>query len=100
MSLSPVGDTLALTRLIWDLYSKGYAVARDAPKEFQDLLEDLRLLRLVLWFIRDQVTSDERSCSEATHQTLRRCFDVLSDFQALVAKYEKLGRLTPFEAIE
>lgn len=93
MSFSPIGDTLALTRLAWDLYSRGYAVARDASKEFNSLLADLRLLKLVLWYIRDKVTRGGKSCSESTLETLHDCFRTLYDFEALVAKFEKLGKL-------
>ena len=93
MSFSPIGDTLALTRLAWDLYSRGYAVARDASKEFKLLLADFRLLKLVLWYIRDKVTRDGKSCSHSTLETLHGCFRTLYEFEALVAKFEKLGKL-------
>lgn len=75
------------------LYSKGYAVARDVPKEFKYLLEDLRLLKLVLWCIRDKMTRGGKSCSKSTQETLHRCFHTLYDFEALVAKYEILGEV-------
>lgn len=93
MSYSPAGDTIAITRLAWDLYSRGYAVARDAPEEFKSLLADLRLLKLVLWYIRDKVTRGGKSCSDSTLATLRDCFRTLNDFEVVVGKYEKLGKL-------
>lgn len=93
MSFSPIGDTLAITRLAWDLYSRGYAVARDASAEFKSLLADLRLLKLVLWYIRDKVTRGGKSCSDSTLATLHDCFRTLNDFEALVGKFEKLGKL-------
>ena len=82
------------------LYSKGYAVARDAPKEFKYLLEDLRLLKLVLWCIRDKMTRGGKSCSKSTQETLHRCFHTLYDFEALVAKYEILGEVDAHPVIK
>lgn len=92
MSFS-VGDAIAVTRLAWQLYSRGYAVARDASTEFKSLLADLRSLKLVLWNIRDKLTRGGKSCSGSTLATLRDCFRTLYDFEALVGKFEKLGKL-------
>ena len=72
-------------------------MARDAPKEFKYLLEDLRLLKIVLWYIRDNVTRGGKTCSRSTQVTLHRCFHTLYDFEALVAKYDLLGEAKSLE---
>lgn len=89
-----VGDILQLSRLAADLYNKGWAVARDAPQDFRDLVHELLLLKDILFVVHRKVTRDPDAYGDATQRVLQRCFDVLWEFSNLVAKYEKLGRLS------
>lgn len=95
MSVQPIGDTIALVTLAWNIYFKGYAVARDAPQEFQELLDDLLQVKRILWHIHKKVERDVNSNDEFSRKILppllRRCFLTLYKIEALVAKYEKLG---------
>lgn len=96
MSLSPISDTLALTKLAFDLYEKGYVVARDAPKQFCELLEDLSLLKEVLWHIRNYINQENAPRGKAVDAVLshlKRFSHILNGFGDLVSKYEKLGEL-------
>ncbi|KAL9009421.1 MAG: hypothetical protein Q9173_005551 [Seirophora scorigena] len=86
-----VGDILQLSRLAADLYNKGWVVARDAPQEFRDLVHDLLLLKDILFIVHRKVTRDPDLYGDPTKRVLRCCFDALSDFSTLVAKYEKLA---------
>lgn len=87
-----IGDILQLSRLAADLYNKGWAVARDAPQDFRDLVHELLLLKGILFTIHRKVERDPDAYGDATRRVLQRCFEVLSEFSILVAKYEKLGR--------
>ena len=53
-----VTDILAVTKLAWDLYHKCYLVARDAPDEFRQLVNELASLQSVLRTVRDDINSD------------------------------------------
>ena len=52
MSYSPIGDTVALTKLAYTLYSRVIVVARDAPEQFAELLQDLDLYKSILYRIK------------------------------------------------
>ncbi|KAI4185196.1 MAG: hypothetical protein LQ346_005959 [Caloplaca aetnensis] len=86
-----IGDILQLSRLAADLYNKGWAVARDAPQDFRDLVHELLLLKGILFTIHRKVERDPDAYGDATRRVLQRCFEVLSEFSILVAKYEKLA---------
>ncbi|KAL8716587.1 MAG: hypothetical protein Q9225_006097 [Loekoesia sp. 1 TL-2023] len=86
-----VGDILQLSRLAADLYTKGWAVARDAPQDFRDLVHELLLLKAILFGVHKKVKRDPDSYGDATERVLQRCFDALSEFSTLVRKYEKLA---------
>ncbi|KAL8935897.1 MAG: hypothetical protein Q9211_004456 [Gyalolechia sp. 1 TL-2023] len=88
-----VGDILQLSRLAADLYTKGWAVARDAPQDFRDLVHELLLLKDILFVVHKKVSRDPDSYGDPTGRVLQYCFDALSEFSNLVGKYEKLGRL-------
>ena len=93
MSLSPIGDTLALATLAHNLYSKGYLVVRDAPAEFRSLLDQLRVFRRVILQFNHKVDRDRNPLSECTGLVLEQCSQTLGDFETLLAKYERLGRV-------
>ncbi|KAK4692952.1 hypothetical protein P7C71_g4350, partial [Lecanoromycetidae sp. Uapishka_2] len=92
MSYSPVGDTVALTNLAYTLYTKVYAVAKNAPEEFGKLSQELNIYKVVLFRIRDQVRRDADSeYGKPVKDVLERCFQTLRGVRDLTAKYENLG---------
>lgn len=92
MSYSIVGDTMALTKLAYSVYSKVYLVARDAPEQFAELSRDLQIFKSILYQVHDQVNRDTDSIHGTNIQdVLRRCFDTLRGLRDLTVKYEKLG---------
>ena len=91
MSVSPIGDSLALATLAFNLYSKGYLVVRDAPAEFRLLVGRLQVFRRMILHVNHKVDQDGRSMSECTHAVLEMCSRTLYDFETLLAKYERLG---------
>ena len=92
-----VTDVLAVTKLAWDLYHNCYLVARDAPDNFRQLVNELAALQGVLRTLRDDINSDKsffERHGEDRKQTLQRCvantFETLSKLQKLVVKYREL----------
>ena len=82
----------------WDLYHNCYLVAREAPDDFRQLVNELGSLQGVLRNLRDDVHSDKsfvERLGEHRKETLERClsacFDTLRKLQELVVKYRKLG---------
>ena len=93
-----IGDLLSVTKLAWDLYHNCYLVAREAPEEFRQLVNELASLQSVLRTLRDDVNSDKsfiERLDENRKQTLetclKMCFETLQRLQELVIKYRKLG---------
>ncbi|KAL9039237.1 MAG: hypothetical protein Q9180_002650 [Flavoplaca navasiana] len=93
-----IGDILQLSRLAATLYTKGWLVARDAPQDFRDLVQELLLLKDVLFIVHRKVTrevtrddDDDGLYSHVTNRVLQQCSGALLDFSVLVAKYEKLA---------
>ena len=85
----PVGDTVALTVLAYQLYKKGYSVAKHAPDEFRALLEELDVFKRTVWQVQRSLKNSNESLGE---DIITICTNVLvKDFQPLVLKYEKLG---------
>lgn len=92
MSYSPIGDTIALTKLAYALYSRVVVVARDAPEQFEALLRDLDIYKGVLYRIRSQTDhGGDPSYSVAVQAVLERCFSTLYGLRDLTTKYENLG---------
>lgn len=93
MSYSPIGDTIALTRLAYTLYSRVIVVARDAPEQFEALLQDLDVYKSVLYRIESQIDHEsDPSYNVAVQDVLKRCFRTLYGLRDLTAKYENLGK--------
>ncbi|KZF21678.1 hypothetical protein L228DRAFT_157664 [Xylona heveae TC161] len=93
-----IGDILSVTKLAWDLYHNCFLVAREAPDEFRQLVNELGSLQSVLRTLRDDVNSDKQfldRMGEQKRQTLQRClaglFDTLRKLEKLVIKYRELG---------
>ena len=92
MSYSPIGDTVALTNLAYNLYSKVYTVAKNAPERFGDLSRELQVYRAVLFRVRDQLRRDAGSeYGKPVKDVLEQCFQTLRGVRELTAKYENLG---------
>lgn len=95
-----VGDILQLSRFAADLYTKGWAVARDAPQDFRDLVHELLLLKDILFVVHKRISRDPDSYGDPTRRVLRYCFDALSEFSSLVGKYEELGKLANHNTVQ
>lgn len=93
-----VSDILTVTKLAWDLYHKCYLVAREAPDEFRNLVNELASLQSVLRTVRDDINSDKsfmenlgENRKESLERCLLGCFETLSRLKKLVIKYQELG---------
>ena len=97
MSYSPIGDTIALMKLAYTLYSRVIVVARDAPEQFKALLQDLDVYKSVLYRIRSQTDrGSDPTYNDAVHNILIRCFQTLYELRDLTTKYENLGEYDLF----
>ncbi|KAI9754855.1 MAG: hypothetical protein M4579_004512 [Chaenotheca gracillima] len=93
-----VGDVLSVTKLAWNLYHTCYLVARDAPEEFRQLVNELASLQGVLRSLRDDVNSDKsflerlgENRKDMLERCLAGCYDTLQKLEALVSRYRQLG---------
>ncbi len=87
-----VGDAVALAKLSYDLCNKGFKAARDAPRNFRELLIELQLIRKTLWRIQARITTGADNIDQDVREVLGICQAALEDFKPLVLKYEKLGK--------
>ena len=93
MAYSPIGDTIALTKLAYTLYSRVIVVAREAPEQFEALLQDLAIYKSVLYRIGSRTDHDsDPSYSEAVQDVLENCSRTLHELRDLTIKYENLGQ--------
>ncbi|KAL9009388.1 MAG: hypothetical protein Q9173_005576 [Seirophora scorigena] len=92
-----VGDVLAVTKLAWDLYHKCYKVAKDAPDDFRQLVNELASLEGVLRTLRDDANSNDSFTrrlddgrKERLEMCIQSCHDTLRNLKKLVNKYQEL----------
>ena len=91
MSYSFVGDTLAIINLAYKLYSRVIIVARGAPEQFDDLLQDLQTMKVILYQIGDRVNHDRDPAQRSpVDKILGRCLNTLWGLGNLMSKYENL----------
>ena len=92
MSYSPIGDTIALTRLVYLVYNNVIKVAKDAPQQFRELSRDIQTIKGILYRIGDQTSREiDSENGTAVKDVLKRCSETLYGLRDLAAKYEKLG---------
>jgi len=91
MSFSPIGDTIAVTNLVWTLYRRVVAVARTASTDFKDWSTDLYAMNVVLQQIRD-LTDVNDSLSRPVKIVLGQCFGTLQKCSEKISKYENLAQ--------
>ena len=84
-----VGDVVTVTRLAYDVYSKGYLVALNAPDQFRELVQELSVFKEALYQIRNQ---NELIYDGPLRSLIQRCLRTLSDFGDFIGKYEQLGQ--------
>lgn len=98
MSYSPIGDTVAATRLAYTVYSKVWRVARDAPEQFGQLSQDLQIFKNILHQVRDQINRDvDSTYGTLIKDVLQSCFETLHSVRDLTARYERLGERRPLQ---
>ena len=93
MSYSPVGDTVAIINITWQVYNKIYVVARDAPREYRELLADLRVFSDQVKIIRDRFEGSTDAPAGSLRAVLRNSSRTLVEFKEKLAKYSDLGNV-------
>ena len=87
MSFSPIGDTIAVVKLAYELYNRFIIVARDAPDSLKALFRDLQRIKGILFLIHNH-----SSHSATVRDVLSECFRTLRELRDLTDKYENLGQ--------
>ena len=93
-----VGDILAIAKMSWDLYHGCYVVARGAPDDYRQMVNELASLQGVLRTLRDDTSSDSgylQRLDENRKEMLGRCLqsssDTLKGLEKITVKYRQLG---------
>jgi len=84
-----VGDFLAVSKLALDVYT-GY---KDAPKDFQNISDEIKSLHIIVDRHKDEFRDKTLSSDEETQLRgiLEGCTHVLEDLDKLRMKYMSLG---------
>ena len=91
MSFQPVGDSVTIARLAYDLYSKGFLVARHAPEDFRVLLKELKIIKNLLGLVQAKLRNNDDLFDNYAGEVLQHCREALLEFKPLVIKYEMLA---------
>lgn len=90
---SPIGDTIALANLAYNVYAKVFAVGKIAPEQMGELSQDLRIYRVVLFRIRDQARNQVGSDYDIrVRDMLDMSFQTLREIRLLTIKYECISK--------
>ena len=88
-----IGDVVAVTKLAYDVYSKGFLVALNAPDQFRQLVQELSVFKDALFQIRNQTQNGgELTYDDPVRSLIKQCLQTLSDFGDFIGKYEQLGQ--------
>ena len=88
-----IGDLVAVTKLAYDVYSKGFLVARGAPDQFRELVRELAVYKEALYRVQSQTENGSRlTYDDPVRALIKRCLQTLSDFGDFVGRYEQLGQ--------
>lgn len=79
------------TQLAYEIYDKGFKVAKAAPESFRDLLRELLMVKCILYRVDQNYAGLGRQYDEGAVAALQGCRKALISFQPLLLKYEKLG---------
>ncbi|KAL8787199.1 MAG: hypothetical protein Q9195_007890 [Heterodermia aff. obscurata] len=95
-----IGDLVAVTKLAYDVYSKGFLVARGAPDQFRELVRELSVFKDALYQIRSQTENfGELNYDDPLRSLIKGCLQILSDFGDFVGKYEQLGSINQSSSV-
>ena len=88
-----IGDVVVVTKLAYDVYSKGFLVARGAPEQFREVVQELSVFKDALYQIRRQTENgSDLTYDDPVRSLIKRCLQTLSDFGDFIRKYEQLGQ--------
>ena len=90
MSFQPLGDSYVIVKLSYDLYRRGFLVVKHAPKEFEELLREVKVMRNTLGRIQAQLR-DGKELTEESKEVFDLSKDALFKFQHFVSRYQRIG---------
>jgi hypothetical protein len=96
---SPVADTLTIVQTIHKLYRKGYVVARNAPKDVRQVVDDLEMLGRLLYTLKRQMdrhgdSSFRQSYHGNLEDCLHRCNQAVNEFERLLQQFRTFSEFT------
>lgn len=98
--MNVVSDTLAIVQTIHKLYRKGFVVARNAPNDVRDAVNDLDALGRALFELKKKIERHgDKSFQQSYHGTLanclQRCSQAVNEFEALLQQFRALSMRNP-----
>lgn len=91
-----VSDALAIVQAINKLYRKGYVVARDAPRDVRDAVDDIDVLGRTLYELRKKMEGHGDN-PQPSHDTLaicvQRCSQAVNEFEVLLQQFRKFSMI-------
>ena len=98
--MSVVSETLAIVQTIHKLYRTGFVVARNAPNDVRDAVNDLDALGRALFELKKKIERHgDESFQQSYHGTLanclQRCSQAVNEFEALLKQFRALSMRNP-----
>lgn len=87
-----VGDFLAVADLAWKLYRYCYIVAKDAPRDFKLLLQEICTLASSLKLLKDEVDDPESTLRRSGEDRVRMVNDMISRIGMTLEELEKYAK--------
>lgn len=92
-----LGDGIVVARTGYGLYAHVYMIAKKAPGDFNDLLEELKIVKLCIVSIAAALVDTEATLAK---QIVKRSRETLDRFRPLEVKYKGLGKRSFFWAVD
>lgn len=93
-----ISDVLAIAKLSWELYHGCLVVARGAPDDYRQMVNELASLQGILRTLRDDTSSDnayldklDENRRQMLDRCLESCLETLKSLKKLLVKYRELG---------
>lgn len=87
-----VGDFIAVADLAWKLYRYCYVVAKDAPRDFKLLLQEICTLASSIKLLKDEVDDPESTLRRSGEDRIRMVNDIISRIKITLEELEKYAK--------
>lgn len=87
-----VGDFIAVADLAWKLYRYCYVVAKDAPRDFKLLLQEICTLASSIKLLQDEVDDPESTLRRSGEDRIRMVNDIISRIKVTLDELETYAK--------